>query len=121
MIDLPVFIDEMTLEVRYEVQIVDLNKDQFFGFGIDTIPLMSKEEIKFGYSVLEGKVSIISGGNIQDQIIEIKENDTLGFLYEDEMLKYVLNNKHIYEVDTKGRSEERRVGKECRYRWSTYY
>jgi len=106
MIDLPVFIDEMTLEVRYEVQIVDLNKDQFFGFGIDTIPLMSKEDIKFGYSVLEGKVSIISGGNIQDQIIEIKENDTLGFLYEDEMLKYVLNNKHIYEVDTKGLGKE---------------
>src|SRR5690554_7699258 len=95
MIDLPVFIDEMTLEVRYEVQIVDLNKDQFFGFGIDTIPLMSKEDIKFGYSVLEGKVSIISGGNIQDQIIEIKENDIFGFLRSEEHTSELQSRPHL--------------------------
>ena len=36
---------------------------------------------------------------------------------------YVLSGKQIYKDMTKfwGRSEERRVGKECRSRWSPYH
>ena len=37
------------------------------------------------------------------------------------ILDYSLNKEQRKYLESKGRSEERRVGKECRSRWSPYH
>src|SRR5690554_1113237 len=99
LLDLPIFIDENTLEVVYKIQIIDSNKEQFFGFGLDSIPLISKNDIKYGYSIIEGEVFIIIDGNIQEMIFNIYKNDTLELFYKNGILKFVLNSNIIHKID----------------------
>src|ERR1017187_10934953 len=53
--------------------------------------------------------------------------DALRFIQDDEVGRHLVDVPHVFEdqfvtrkVEELGRSEERRVGKECRSRWSPY-
>ena len=48
-----------------------------------------------------------------DKLTEIQDTEDTAYLLE--------NNEIFYDVGYKVRSEERRVGKECRSRWSPYH
>ena len=41
--------------------------------------------------------------------------------WESAAIRWVLTYPEVYEVGASNRSEERRVGKECRSRWSPYH
>ena len=59
----------------------------------------------------------------------IQSHNKLNILYDKNNINKILNDKNINEDNflrnenmcDKGRSEERRVGKECRSRWSPYH
>ena len=81
-----------------------------------------------------GSVKQIVGGSLSDKDNHAKDNfvslNDAGFyaqMYKNDGLKgghiIILNSaqSEYYEKDIEQRSEERRVGKECRSRWSPYH
>ena len=70
--------------------------------------------------VVENRVG--ANGNIANELVARAAPDgyTLGLLADSQ----ITINPHLYKkmpIDTLKRSEERRVGKECRSRWSPYH
>src|SRR5690554_8206374 len=55
------------------------------------------------------------------QIPVIDNTGFVGLLDDAHLLQAFVNNPEIAEIPIKERSEERRVGKECRSRWSPYH
>ena len=43
------------------------------------------------------------------------------YFYEDEVVPFIMELKNMFPQGELVRSEERRVGKECRSRWSPYH
>ena len=70
---------------------------------------------------MDGPLFLQSGGNIVDEIIVIRAADPDGSLFQ--AIMDVLKDKRaeVIHAATSVRSEERRVGKECRSRWSPYH
>ena len=59
-----------------------------------------------------------------DKEVVVQEGDITLFSHEEclkDKKKEAANFRHIEEESNKYRSEERRVGKECRSRWSPYH
>ena len=56
------------------------------------------------------------GGNVIESIPKILERTLVAAKRNN-----LISESHIYEGAVTGRSEERRVGKECRSRWSPYH
>ena len=54
-------------------------------------------------------------------IISCGKNNRYGHPHSELLKKLEYIETKIYRTDVEGRSEERRVGKECRSRWSPYH
>ena len=74
---------------------------------------------------LEGKVAVITGGAMGNGLgivkVFLKHGAKVVILDYDEKVEEVVNDFKTKNYDVEGRSEERRVGKECRSRWSPYH
>ena len=74
------------------------------------------------YVIIVNADKIKVSGKKLDQKIYYHHSDYVGGMKET-TLREKLNKKpeEVIELAVKGRSEERRVGKECRSRWSPYH
>ena len=67
-------------------------------------------------------ITVEAGGSIQAAVDQARPGDTIrvmpGVYYEEVLVN---TESLILEGVVEGRSEERRVGKECRSRWSPYH
>ena len=71
-----------------------------------------------------GKVKQIVGGSLKDRGDFASENfvsEQDSRFYADMYRKSGIKGGHIILLNSVDRSEERRVGKECRSRWSPYH
>ena len=116
-------LEDMKLHLRTEIEPVlacaseiDEAIRKYYGVGADTIEkIMSKDEEKMkATSVLMGK-----GG----EDIEKLAGDASVIKLVNEILKEAIESRatDIHFERYEDRSEERRVGKECRSRWSPYH
>ena len=72
------------------------------------------------YEIVENNINLLNIKKLRDKNIETLSGGELQKVTHD---RYFLDNaaEWILELDRLLRSEERRVGKECRSRWSPYH
>ena len=73
-----------------------------------------------GVAVAKKKVPIVGSSNA-DTLLGTSGKDTLSGRGGDDVISAGGNDDRVYGGDGNDRSEERRVGKECRSRWSPYH
>src|SRR2546422_11728491 len=57
----------------------------------------------------------------QDSFAVLDQSGDIPFALEEEMGVFFRGTRHLSQLELLARSEERRVGKECRSRWSPYH
>src|SRR4030042_6762583 len=87
--------------------------------------------VAMGLSALNLYLGLADAHNSPDYYVGYVRNDMMGITREDlvyNIARHVDSSVHLFEQwglpiwkDENGRSEERRVGKECRSRWSPYH
>ena len=134
------------LYIQFETNVIKISVQDFVmgesntsGFGIDRTYILSKEEANQNSTEYDGeqKEQLLqySVDWSEDQILDEIEKRAVYLnrcSYYEEVLDFLENDREVrdismyinplYYTDTEYyRSEERRVGKECRSRWSPYH
>ena len=79
---------------------------------------IGRSQVIYGDILLLNKCDLVTNKKIEETIAKLKEIKDHGVKEQLPRQKYRLNN---YQKFLRARSEERRVGKECRSRWSPYH
>lgn len=94
--DFPLFISKEASQKSYAVQLFDVIEEQYFGFGLDTVVMTSKEDIRYGYYVSKGQAFPIIDGEISDNGFWILEKSILELAFDKGRIDYSVNSKQIY-------------------------
>ena len=105
---------------------IDLNNFQYIPFMYTFNQEQTQgQEIRPIAFTLVSRLGLFSSDNAIDSLEDIPDNAALGMNDDAVSIGYIMNfldaNGVITLADDASRSEERRVGKECRSRWSPYH
>ena len=99
-------------------------------YSSSLVPVITKdfndidEAMRLGFNWAKGPFEMleeIGVENFFNKIDEFEGNEFLENLSKSKNQDFYGSRQKYTEIETLGRSEERRVGKECRSRWSPYH
>lgn len=96
MVDYPLFISEEGAPTTYEIKLLDVAKEQYFGYGLGTVPLTLIEDIRYGFRVIGRRAYIIENGRVSNKSFEIQGNTILGLHSNKDEINYTINNELVH-------------------------